>query len=52
MMVGLGTVDLGDSLEMAEDLLEHHNQCVERVKVSTSSVVHETSILTLTYAHT
>ena len=45
MMVGLGTVDLGDSLEMAEDLLEHHNQCVERVKVSTSSVVHETSIL-------
>jgi len=34
IMASLGTVDLGDTLEMAEHLLEHHNQSVEQVKVS------------------
>ena len=39
MMASLGTVDLGDTLEMAEHLLKQHNQSVERVKVSPLSVL-------------
>jgi len=39
MMASLGMVDLGDTLEVAEELLQQHNQCVERVKVIACSVL-------------